>query len=275
MRIALNRARMNILFLAIFAIVLIFPLPLPVTVTQYVQDIYDNVEAFPDGAVVMVNMYVAPEHLLDGSVYPCAVGLLQHFFHKDMKVLFASVGTNRPQAPIYAGFVVDPATNVLDTHGGVYGEDFVILPAVAGGVSGLSVWLDDIWGTTPYDYYNNPMSELPMMDTIRSVDDLDLVLCIGFVRENDFRVTSAKHGVPIVVGTTESYAPGLMPYVLTGQSIGILYGARLAAEYELLVDRAGQGLATMSQFAAIAIVLLIMVVLGNVTAPRVREGASV
>jgi hypothetical protein len=65
-------------------------------------------------------------------------------------------------------------------------------------------------------------------------------------------------------------APGISPYVEAGEAIGILAGSQQGAEYETLVNKPGQGLATLGQFASVVAGYIIIVVLTNILSPTQR-----
>jgi hypothetical protein len=112
-----------------------------------------------------------------------------------------------------------------------------------------------------------------MMADVRSANDIDLAISYGFsvdMPEMFARQLVAVYDVPMVIVVPDSFAPGLRAYVESGQAKAMLHGARKGAEYELLVGKAGQGLASMGQFTLCVLVYVALVVVANVTSPHAK-----
>jgi hypothetical protein len=235
-----------------------------------VQAIYDALEDYPDDTIVYVNLLAATVHMYDGSGFPCMIAMWQHFFNRGYKVLFATVGSTHAEGPIYAQI----ATNsILNLRGAVYGEDYVIFPLAAGGEAAQASFLDDVWGTYPNDYYLTSVDTIPMMANIKSGNDFDLVMCCGYgveTMQGEIRQSHDKYGLDIVFAVPDSFAPALSPYVEAGQAIGVLAGSQMGAEYETLVGKPGQGLATLGQFASAVVGYIIIVIITNIVSPLGR-----
>lgn len=269
-RFALNRPMLVLITIVLMGWILIFPVALPLTISPSVQTIYDQLDAFPDDTVVYVNLLAATVHMYDGSGFPCIIAMWQHFFNRGYKIVFATVGSTHAEGPIYSQI----ATNsIVNRRGAVYGEDYVIFPLAAGGEAAQASFLDDVWSTYPNDYYLTATSSIPMMANIRSGDDFDLVMCAGYgieTMQGEIRQSHDKYGLPIVFAVPDSFAPGLSPYVQAGQALGVLAGSQMGAEYETLVGRPGQGLATLGQFASYVIGYIVIVVVTNLVSPLGR-----
>jgi hypothetical protein len=271
MRLVLDRKIFYAILLGIMTLVLLFPVPIPLNISDDVQATYDALETtLNPGDVVYVNMGCNPTHWFDGSGFPPIVAVVNHLFALECDVIFVSA-FGRPQSPEYVARLMRKDLGLIKGIDAlVYGEDYVSLPSVAGGEAGLIAWLNDIWTVTPNDYYATPMSDLPMMADVRSIQDIDFVVVFGYSvqdPESMMRQVQAKYGIPVLIVVPDSFAPGLRPYVTSGQAIGMLHGARKGAEYELLVGKAGQGLASMGQFTLCVAFYLILVIIANVTSP--------
>lgn len=269
-RFALNRPLLVIATVILMGWILIFPVSLPLTVSPSVQAIYDALEDYPDDTIVYVNLLAATVHMYDGSGFPCMIAMWQHFFNRGYKVLFATVGSTHAEGPIYAQI----ATNsILNLRGAVYGEDYVIFPLAAGGEAAQASFLDSVHSAYPNDYYNTPTSTIPMMATILTGNDFDLVMSCGYgveTMQGEIRQAHDKYGLPIVFAVPDSFAPALSPYVEAGEAIGVLAGSQMGAEYETLVGKPGQGLATLGQFASAVLGYIILVVVTNIVSPLGR-----
>lgn len=266
-RFSLNRPLLVIATIILMGWILIYPVSLPLTIGPSTQRIYDAIETYPEGSVVYVNLLAATVHMYDGSGFPCMIAMWQHFFDRGFKIVFATVGSTHAEGPIYAQI----ATNsIINLRGAVYGEDFVIYPLAAGGEAAQASFLDDVWGTYPNDYYNTATSTIPMMANIKTGNDFDFVLACGYsieTMQGEIRQSHDKYGLPIVFAVPDSFAPGLSPYVEAGEAIGVLAGSQMGAEYETLIGKPGQGLATLGQFASAVLGYIIIVVITNIVSP--------
>ena len=111
----------------------------------------------------------------------------------------------------------------------------------------------------------NP-NDIEMMDGIKNLNDFAYIYSGSAGYPGTFewvKYGGDPTGVPMSSGTTSVQVNEVIPYVQTGQLIGLLAGMPGAAEYEKLINVPGiaiQGMAAQS-FAHIVIVLFI--VFGN------------
>jgi hypothetical protein len=263
------------LTVAILALVLIFPIPLPIGVSSSVQQVYDRFEAFPDGSVLYCNIVAASAAIMDASSFPPLVALVQHAFDKNMKVVFCSQASHTPESALYVDWILTHPVIGVNPRGAVYGVDYVYFLAIRS-EAGMMSWLEDIRATTPYDYWNTPLDDLPIMDNINDGYDFDLGISAGFIQDQDMIITQAIYGVPIFFAVIDAYGPSTQQFVLSGQAEGALWGARRAAEYEMLLGKtSGQGLATLGQATVICAVFMAIIVYSNIAHPMERKRTRV
>jgi hypothetical protein len=265
------------LTVAILALVLIFPVPLPIGVSPSVQQVYDRMEAFPDGSVAYVNVVAASAAIMDASSFPPLVALVQHLFNKNMKIVFCSQASHTPESALYMEWILTHPVIGVDIGDAVYGVDYVYFPAIRS-EAGMMSWLENIRAVTPYDYWNTPLDDLPIMENINDGYDFDVGISAGFIQDQDMIITNAIYGLPIFFAVIDAYGPSTQQFVLSGQAEGALWGARRSAEYEMILGKSGgQGLATLGQATVISAVFIAIIVFSNITNPtdrrRVRMGA--
>jgi hypothetical protein len=66
-------------------------------------------------------------------------------------------------------------TNLQGKYGWVYGVNYVLLPYVTGEEAALSLMAENMWATS-VDYYNTPLSELPLMANCHQLTDAKLIV---------------------------------------------------------------------------------------------------
>ena len=116
------------------------------------------------------------------------------------------------------------------------------------------------------DANGNFIDDIEMMDGIKNLNDFAYIYSGSACYPGTFewvKYGGDPTGVPMSSGTTSVQVNEVIPYVQTGQLIGLLAGMPGAAEYEKLINVPGiaiQGMAAQS-FAHIVIVLFI--VFGN------------
>ncbi|MEK6662037.1 MAG: hypothetical protein AABY63_09180, partial [candidate division NC10 bacterium] len=72
-----------------------------------------------------------------------------------------------------------------------------------------------------------------------------------------------KYGFELGGGVTAVIAPGLYPFLDTGQINGLIGGLRGAAEYEILIEMKGKGMAGMDAQSATHFIIIGLILLCN------------
>jgi hypothetical protein len=260
----ISRPVLNTIFVAAMVLVLIFTIPLPVIVSPTVQAVYDYINKVPDGSIVWVNACCEPAHWFDGAGFPVIAAVVNQLFEKHFKIVFGSVGATFISAPLFVQRLLDPANGVINLRGEVYGTDYVILPTVLGASGGAVVFYSDIWRSTPQDFFGTYLSALPLMANVQTADafKLEIIWDYGSTGvQTDVAQLHGKYGTPMIIACADALAPGFYPYVASKQAVGMVYGASMGAQYEKLVVKPGQGLASLGQ-ANVEIILFILLMVG-------------
>ncbi|HOZ09191.1 MAG TPA: hypothetical protein PKW75_12980, partial [candidate division Zixibacteria bacterium] len=114
------------------------------------------------------------------------------------------------------------------------GEDYVVLGYKAGNEGVLNVIVTDLKKMFPTDIDNRPYSDIPVLEGVKSVRDVELVISIGGGKpgvKEWILFVGDPGGVPIAGGVAAVVAPEIYPYY-PKQIVGILGGVKGAAEYE-------------------------------------------
>ena len=105
-----------------------------------------------------------------------------------------------------------------------------------------------------------------MMDGINEFKDFAFLFSIssGYPGTIEWvQYASDPTGVPMSSGVTSIQVNEVMPYVQSGQMIGLLAGMPGAAEYEALIGEKGSAISGMDAQSIAHLVIVLFIVLGN------------
>jgi hypothetical protein len=147
-----------------------------------------------------------------------------------------------------------------------YGKTFVNLGFVAGGETGMGAFAKSVKGTVPQDYYGNPTATMEVLSGIESAKEFSLIIEFAYGTPGVpeiMRQMQSPYGVKIAVAATALIATQVMPYLKSGQMVGMLTGLRGAAEYEKLIGKPGQAVAGMDAQSIAHVVIIVSILVGN------------
>ncbi len=250
------------IFLAIGIAVVIpffFPLELPVSVTDPVQNLYDALDRVPaNGQPLLLAIDYAPATLPE--LEPMSLALLRHAFSNDVNVAVLTLH------PAGYGLAERVMVQAADEMGKVYGEDYCFLgfrPGLSAVILGMGVNVRNVF---PEDAYGTPLNDIPMLDGIRNYDDIPLLITLAGWSAAEAWVLYAHqpYGQDVGAGVTAVMATDLYPFLDTGQLVGLLGGMRGAAEYEELIGHPDAGVRGMDSQSSIHVLIIILIILGNI-----------
>jgi len=236
----------------------IFPVPLPISITPEAQSVYDAVEAVPDGSSVFVVFDYYPSTVAECE--PMTTTALRHFFRKNCKVITLS------NIPLGGPSMAEAVTrSVAEEFGKEYGVDYVNLGYKYGYVAVMSGMGSSIESIFPTDNSGTPLSELPLMASVKNYDDITFIFEVADNSTADYWVSivNAQYGVPMVCGTTAVGAPKYYAFVSSGQFKGLLGGMKGAAEYEILIGHSDTAVIGMGAQSLVHLLIIALVILGN------------
>lgn len=160
-----------------------------------------------------------------------------------------------------------------------YGRDYVNWGFKAGDTAlNLKALVRDIPGTIGKDIRGTPLSAVPVMQGVESVDDIALVAEHASAQTLEqwlayFRGGDVGEPVPILYACTAVMAPEAFPFLKSGQLQGLLNGLKGAAEYESLLNHRGfaSRASNSLSFAHFLILLLLLVGNGSMLLARRKE----
>ncbi len=154
-----------------------------------------------------------------------------------------------------------------------YGKDYVYLGWKAGVDAVILGMGENIKAVFPVDYYGHPLEQLPMMQEVQRLRDIPLgvALSAGTPGYQDWMLYGqARYGLRLGAGVTAVSAADAYPFLQSGQLSGLLSGMAGAAEYELMVERAGYSraykpaVAAMDSQSLAHVVIMVLVIVGNI-----------
>lgn len=248
-----------VLFIAI-SFPLLKPLNLPIVVSKETRGIYDTIEALPPGSVVALSFdYAATGY---SEMHPQASVVFQHLLMRPgLKVLLVAFWE---AGPMFANELIQ---GQVDLNGKQYGTDFVNLGYIPGGETAMAAFASDIHKAYPKDYLGTSISAIPMMANIKSAKDIDLFITIAAGSPGVpeiVRQIQGPYGVKFASGVTAISAPISMPYISSGQMIGMMSGLGGAAEYEVLIEKIGAAVSAMDAMSASHLVMIAFLIIGNI-----------
>ena len=235
---------------------LLYPVGLPIKTSPEARGVYDYIESLPEGSVFLLSLDFAPSS--KPELYPQAVALLRHAFRKNLRVVAMTLWVTG------TGMADEVITRIAKEAGKENGKDYVFL-GWSPGVGSLIISMgQDLYKAFPSDYYNRPTKDLPALQGVRSLRDVDYVVSLAAGNpgvEAWYIYGKDKYKFELGGGCTGVIAPGLYPFLRSGQINGLIGGLRGAAEYETLIRDKGRAVAGMdaqsvTHFAISALVIL-------------------
>jgi hypothetical protein len=275
-RISTMDRRWIFLGVAVFVVVpTIWQWNLPIVVTDDVKRVYDEVDKVgPDNyKPVLLSFDFDPGTMAE--LGPMAEAVLRHIFDNKGKVIVITF------MPTGAALARQTLLKVAEERGAVYGEDYLYLGyKFPPGAVMLSTG-EDIRINCPIDEINQkPLDSYPMMKDVKNYKDIQVVVDLAGNSMPEAWITNAwgRYGANFTMGVTAVMAPDYMPFLLAGQSKGMLGGMRGAAEYEKLlydrgvINRKGTAMVGMDPQSAVHFFIVFMIIVGNVAYFLSRKG---
>jgi len=248
------------LFIAIAVVLpLIFPLRLPLGVTQEAKNLFDKVDGLKEGSVVILTFDYYPSTLPETE--PMSYAALRHMFKKNLKVITL---TTIPLGSL--SVMENVVNNVSREYKKEYGVDYVNLGYKYGYQAvmlGMGRKIEDIF---PYDNYDHLLDSLPLMQRVKNYEDVDFIFVVSDNATVEYWVSlvNAQFGIPLGAGVTAVMAPRCYSFLQTKQLVGMLGGMKGAAEYEKLSSNYGRATVGMGPQSIIHFLIIFFLIAGNI-----------
>lgn len=262
----------RILYL-LLAIVVGLPLVLrvavpPAVVLPQTRAFYETIEnaaadpAYKDKLVILSANYGAGT-LADNNTQTEAV--MRHLMKRHLK--FAIFCSNDPQGRQLAQDIAD---RISPQYGYQYGRDYCnwgYRPAAAIETI-LKAMVRDVPGAIIADYKNTPLASLPVMQNIKTVDDIGIIVEVASANTLtpwlQYFQRTGKEPIATLFCPTPVMAPEAFPYLKSGQLQGMLVGLKGAIEYEGLIGEPGFATRASASLSYAHLLIISLIVLGNV-----------
>jgi len=232
---------------------------IPIEISPETMRGFEFLESLPEGSVVQITYDYATGAMAE--LQPSANAMVKYGARRGFKLIMLSTWDAGPQLIEWSLEDV----NAFDKM--TYGEDFVNLGFI-GPTAGGSVpaYAKDIRSLMEVDYYGNKLEDLPMMKDIKDANDIDLIfhLTTGGGFTDWLWYVQGVYGTPMYSSAVASMAQTAIPYLDTGQIVGVNNGLRGAAEFEILTKTYGFGQGSMISQSFAHIWLIAAMIIGNI-----------
>ena len=237
---------------------MLFPVNLPVLVSEPTQKLYDYIDGLPAESTIILAFDYGPSSLAELS--PMAKSLLRQCFDKDVRVIAITL---IPDGTTLASTLIQ---EIAEEKGAVDGEDYVFLGFRPGATQVILGMGSSIASVFESDYNGKATTEIPMMKNITNYNQIDLLidLASSSTTESWIIYANVQYNLQVAAGVTGVIISQMYPYLQTGQLVGLISGILGAAEYEKLIDAPGKGLLWINIESFVHLLIVILVVIGNI-----------
>jgi hypothetical protein len=247
-----------VLAIVVFIPILI-PIGMPIRATVTTKVVYDAIESLPPNSKVLVSVEYSPSTKPEN--HPMTISVLRHLFKNDHKVFVTCLW---PDGQFMAQ---DALKQVADEEfGKVYGEDYVFLGFRPGNEAVVKGIVSNIRKLYTVDVYQTKIDEIPLMEGVNKFSDFAFLFSAsaGYPGTIEWvQYAADPTGIPMSSGVTSIQVNEVMPYVQSGQIIGVLAGMPGAAEYEALLGQKGSATSGMDAQSIAHLVIVLFIILGN------------
>lgn len=212
----------------------ISPLALPVHISPQTEGFYDEIDKLPPGSTVVFGQTLVEPPVAARTFY---YALLSFIYQKDLNVIFVPLGVGGELAAEYSSTY----GGIVEEYGLKYGEDYVIMPFLAGEETAMAAAATNFREAYSLDVRGTPIDQIPLLDGIKDFNDIDLAIAqygIFTFGEMFVRQWGVKYKPILIIGQFYGIAPYWGTYVI-GNIDGTL---KAMAEMEYLVDIPGEEL---------------------------------
>lgn len=236
------------------------PVGTPMTVGDNVKSYADHIRDMEPGTVVLSAFAGYMTMLPD--IEPIYLATWKMLFEQDVKIMVRVTDVDGPVIIRQEFEKLNPEEN----FGKVYGVDYMIFPYVLMPTATEIAFTDNIRSVFTTDYYGTPLDDLPIMQGIESMHDVDWYFTSGADWGNQ-RYT-IPYGVKLLCWGTGT---GLLPFVppfydpVSGPCYGYVGGASQGGELELESGFFGNGVKYNDAKNMALVGLFFFVLLGNIS----------
>ena len=254
-----DRRWIFVLLAIVVFIPILIPIGMPIRATVTTKVVYDAIESLPPNSKVLVSVEYSPSTKPEN--HPMTISVLRHLFKNDHKVFVTCLW---PDGQFMAQ---DALKQVADEEfGKVYGKDYVFLGFRPGNEAVVKGIVSNIRKLYTVDVYQTKINEIPLMEGVNKFSDFAFLFSAsaGYPGTIEWvQYAADPTGIPMSSGVTSIQVNEVMPYVQSGQIIGVLAGMPGAAEYEALLGQKGTATSGMDAQSIAHLVIVLFIILGN------------
>jgi len=254
------------LFLFLWIVVLapfIVSISLPMKISALTNQWYNYLNDMPDGSVVLWSWDVSFAGWSEMEASGVAVTKLLRKLMEERDFRIIMIGHRSECGPLPEIVLKDLGMHPDQTA--EYGKKYCHLGYMAGGSVAMINFAKDIRSVMPVDWWGTPLDDLPVMDGINTIQDIDL--CIYIESGGTAAITQwvIPYGTNLMLCSVQGNVPGQMPNLQAGLIKGMLGGLRGGAELEKLTGFLGVGNINITAFSSAHLVIMAFMVLANIT----------
>lgn len=238
---------------------ILFYIGVPVNITPEVEAVYQKVESFTPGTILMVPMEFSPSTMAE--LEPMARAVLRHCFSHDLKVVTTAL-------QIDGVILIEKVLRESAAeYGKKYGEDYVFLGYKPYPDIVILNMGENFRKPFPRDYYGNNLDDLPMMRGVINYSNTACIVNINSTSGVDYWINYAngRYGAELALGVTAVIATDYYAFLQSGQIFGLMGGLKGAAEYEKLIGRPKDiANRAMTSVSVAHVFIILFIIIGNV-----------
>ncbi|MBI2560190.1 MAG: hypothetical protein HYW14_03545 [Planctomycetes bacterium] len=251
--------RIIFVFVAVAAITpMLLRFEIPIPTTSIVKRVYDKIESLPEGSHVLIAFDYDPSS--KEELLPMAIALMHHCFQRNLKAIGMTLNVTGKDLAEQA------MSRTAALYGKESGKDYVFLGYKAGFYSVIAGMGQNIYSTFPKDAYGNNTRELPALERVETLRDIDYVIDLAAGDSTQMWIVygKEKYKFDFGAGCTAVIGPEMYPFFQSRQINGFLSGLKDAAEYEALVKQKAQAVRGMPSQSITHLIVIFFVLFGNV-----------
>jgi hypothetical protein len=258
----LSKNYKQVIYIGLFLVLTIprvYPLGLPIPLSDTTMGVYNQIEALEPGDVVVIGSSISAS--IYAEVYPQYIAVMRHVLGQEgVKVILVD---HIPEAPIFTERAIEEA-NAYSYK--TYGEELVHLGYIAGDEAAISGLCRDLHDLLQVDYHGTSISEISMLDDINSAEDFTIVLDFTASADSQYWLNQAyaTYGTKIALGLTAVKVTDAYAYYTAGQIFGIVESTKGAAQYEILIDQPGLAAQGMDAQSLAHLFFIGLILVGNI-----------
>ncbi len=250
-----------VIYIAVTVLILaplVKPLGLPVPIGQSTRDYKAAIDSLASGDVMWIISGLTVE--MGVELTPGMTATANYARNKGINLILSS--------PVPAGVeFAKQLVSQLKASGAVYGENVVDLGYLPGDEPTIAALLGDFHKAAPADFEGTPVADLPLMSTVKSGSDVDIMVVVtGDASAPDMytRQVKAYPNCMLTFSSQGTLWPKIQTYLPTGQVKAAINSQRGAAEFELLTGLKGRAAAAMDATSIAWLTFVGLIIFGNV-----------